>query len=85
MFEPLMDLSQTHIPAMLEVQLEPKLQLHTLQLGQVHLSALHWTGIEYVDKFLPMAPQQSAVAAGNLPVVMFDLATSFPLLNRSRR
>ena len=41
-------------------------------------------GLAYVVKFLPMTPQEFAVAAGNLPVVMFDLATSSPQLSRSQ-
>lgn len=33
-------------------------------------------GLAYVIKFLSMIPQQFAFAAGNLPVVMFDIETS---------
>ena len=35
-------------------------------------------GLAYVIKFLSMIPQQFAFAAGNLPVVMFDIETSSP-------
>ena len=41
-------------------------------------------GLAYVVKFLPMTPQEFAVAAGNLPVVMFDLTTSSPQTQLSR-